>query len=347
MYFSKSAYFTQEPFKDNQAPVSIIVCAKNEAENLTALVPLLIAQNHPDFEIILINHASIDDTSTIIEEFTLQYAHVQMVNVVNNETFWANKKYALTLGIKKAKNDHLVFIDADCRPASNDWLQLMSRPLQGTTSIVLGYGGYEKVEKSFLNALIRFETTLTAMQYLGYALRGNPYMGVGRNLAYTAKQFYDVSGFMSHMKVMSGDDDLFVNEAATSENTAVQLDPESFTMSKAKTTWSQWWTQKKRHISTARYYKKRHKLSLGLFFVSQILFIILSILGLLLGQSWELILALILIRYLFVMMVMGRGLSRFRESDLTPLLPLLELLLLGSQMALFFSNTNSQPKRWK
>ncbi|WP_194851047.1 glycosyltransferase [Nonlabens antarcticus] len=346
-YFSKVTSYKLENPKLNNTPVSVIVCAKNEAENLKQLVPQLLNQNHPDFEIILINDASIDDTQYVIEAFEIQHHNIHMVQVVNNEAFWGNKKYALTLGIKKAKNEHLVFIDADCRPATSEWLQLISTSLSPTVSIVLGYGGYEKISKSFLNAMIRFETVFSGMQYLGYALRGNPYMGVGRNLAYTSKQFYDVSGFMSHMRVMGGDDDLFVNEAATSQNTMVALDTDSFTTSKAKKTWSEWWTQKKRHVSTAKRYKRKHKIALGAFFTSQFLFLILAIAGFIFGLHWESIFALVLLRYTIVMIVVGRGLSRFRESELIPFIPVLELVLISCQLGLFFSNTSSEPKRWK
>lgn len=347
LYFSKVNTSKIKPATQGNTPVSIIVCAKNEAENLRELVPLLITQDYPHFEIILVNDASTDDTMVVINEFVSQYRHVKAVDVINNETFWGNKKYALTLGIKTAVNDHLLFIDADCRPASPKWLTGMSGPVHDQTTIVLGYGGYEKVPKSLLNALIRYETALTAMQYLGYALRGNPYMGVGRNLAYTAKQFYDVNGFMSHMRIMGGDDDLFVNEAATAHNTAVALDPESFTISKPKETWSSWWIQKKRHVNTAKRYKKKHKMALGGFFLSQFLFLILAVLGFVFGTYWETILALVILRYVMVMVVMGGGLSRFRESELTPLIPLLEWILIFCQMGLFFSNTSREPKRWK
>lgn len=347
IYFSKIVSYQSENLKANASPVSVIVCAKNEEENLTELIPLLLSQNHPDFEIILINDASVDDTRFVIDGFVSQYPNVTMVDVVNNETFWANKKYALTLGIKKARNEHFVFIDADCRPASNNWLKMISAPLKNNTSIVLGYGGYAKIQKSALNALIRFETVLTAMQYLGYALRGNPYMGVGRNLAYTSKQFYDNSGFISHMRVMGGDDDLFVNEAATAQNNAVVIDPASFTISTPKKSWSEWWIQKKRHVSTAKLYKKKHKLALGTFFLSQFLFLIVAVLGFIFGLQWIAILLLVILRYVIVMVVVGRGLSRFRESDLIPFIPLLELQLISCQLALFFSNTNSEPKRWK
>ena len=215
------------------------------------------------------------------------------------------------------------------------------------TTIALGYGSYSKLNNSLLNAVIRYETVFAAMQYLGYALRGNPYMGVGRNLAYTTKQFYDINGYMGHMKIMGGDDDLFVNEAATGKNTAVVLDPEAFTVSEPKREWKDWWIQKKRHINTAKHYKLKHKLTLGLFFLSQVLFLIFMILGFAFGLQWQAILSLVLLRYIIVMIFVGKGLSRFRESELIPFIPFLELVLIFCQLGLFVSNKSSQPKRWK
>lgn len=327
-------------------PVSVIVCSKNEQENLKVLVPKLLEQDHPNFEIILVNDASHDDTKEVIEFFMEQDRRVKMVDVVNIESFWGNKKYALTLGIKKAVNDQLVFIDADCTPDSNRWLSIMSSYLKEEKSIVLGYGGYQKITGSLLNKLIRFETGITAIQYFSYAMHGNPYMGVGRNLAYTARQFYEVSGFMSHIKIMGGDDDLFVNQAATSKNTTVSLNEASFTTSQPKTSWSEWWKQKKRHIHTSNYYKKSHRFLLGLFFVSQLAFILAAILALIFSASWIFILGIILLRYLVFWIVVGKGLIRFRESDLIPILPFLEILLIGSQLSLYISNQIHRPKQW-
>ncbi|PQJ30859.1 glycosyl transferase family 2 [Nonlabens arenilitoris] len=339
-------YKTTQQVKSQDA-VSIIVCSKNEQENLKTLVPLLLQQNHPNFEIILINDASIDNTLEVIEEFQAIDDRVKKVDVVNNESFWGNKKYALTLGIKKAINDKLIFIDADCKPASNSWLQIMADGFAENKSIILGYGAYEKKKYSILNALIRYETGITAIQYMSYALHGNPYMGVGRNLAYTSKQFYDVSGFIDHMKVLGGDDDLFVNQAATKDNTTVIIEPDAFTISKPKNTWSNWWTQKRRHINTASHYKAKHKFLLSLYFISQIGFLTAAILGFIIGMNWMFILGLVLLRYLIVWLVIGKGLSRFRESDIIPFIPLLEIILIFTQLGLFLANAGKQPKRWK
>src|SRR5690606_20033884 len=171
-------------------PVSVIICAKNEAENLQKNIPHILAQNYPDFELVLINDASSDETLDVIKSFAEQDPRVKYVDVVNNEAFWANKKYSLTLGIKKAKNNYLLFADADCRPDSANWIQEMAGRFTNKKELILGYSPYES-KPSLLNLLIRFETVMTAIQYFSFAKTGSPYMGVGRNLAYTNKLFYD------------------------------------------------------------------------------------------------------------------------------------------------------------
>ncbi|MGB3590464.1 MAG: glycosyltransferase [Nonlabens sp.] len=327
--------------------VSIIVCAKNEATNLKRLLPALLGQDHQNFEVIVINDCSSDGTLDIIDGFTAIDPRVKMVNVIPNENFWGNKKYALTLGIKKAQHSHLLFIDADCEPGSSSWASIMSGEFTWDRSIVLGYSGYQKTP-GLLNALIRFETGMTAMQYLNYALLGNPYMGVGRNLAYTTSEFYAVRGFQDHLHIMGGDDDLFINKVAKKSNTRININPKAFTYSQAKQSWNSWWIQKRRHINTAHHYKSKDKFLLGLFHASQI-----TILSALLLLPWLsnpllwLMTAIIILRYVISWTSVGLSLSRFRESGLIPLYPLLEIILILTQLGLLVSNILSKPKRWK
>ncbi len=153
-------------------------------------------------------------------------------------------------------------------------------------TIVLGYGAYEKVKNSFLNKLIRFETMIAATQYFSWAKIGKPYMGVGRNLAYKRDEFFKVRGFQDHMKIRSGDDDLFINQAATKHNTAILYTPKSFTLSEPKKTFKTWFYQKRRHTTTAKYYKGFDKFQLGLFFFSQFWFLILAIILLAFQFEW-------------------------------------------------------------
>lgn len=346
LLFSKFAFMDSAPKSNFETqPVSLIVCAKNEAENLKKHIPLWLAQDYPNFDLILINDASIDDTLEVIQSFAEKDNRIQVVNVKNNEAFWANKKYALTLGIKRSKHKRLVFTDADCYPASNQWLTTMVNNFSDEKELILGYGAYKK-EKGFLNKLIRFETLMTAVQYFSYAKIGSPYMGVGRNLAYTSDLYYAVNGFMSHIKVPSGDDDLFVNEAATAKNVAISTTPNSFTYSIPKTSRKAWFTQKRRHYSTAKLYKLKHRLSLGIYYIFNFLFWPLAVF-ILLGDFWQIGLAIILLRLLIQYIIIGKAAKKLKEQDLVPFLPFFEIFLIFIQLSIFISNVGEKNSRWK
>ena len=345
--FGKFAFAKAQKTTAKRLSISVIVCAKNEEENVANFIPLLAEQNYPDFEIVLIDDASSDGTLDLFEEFEKQYPNVRLVKVENNEAFWGNKKYALTLGIKAAKNEYLLFTDADCYPTSKDWITAMSSQFTMQKTIVLGYGGYEKIAKSFLNKLIRFETLLTAIQYFSWAKAGQPYMGVGRNLAYKKEEFFNVNGFINHIQVRSGDDDLFINEAATAKNTTIAYTPESFTYSKPKTKYKNWIAQKRRHVSTANYYNTLDKVQLGLFYLTQLLFIVLPIILLSFQFRWILVLSLIVIRYLAVWIVIGFSAGKLKENDLKYWFPVVELALIFTQINIFITNTFSKPVHWK
>ncbi|MGJ5643531.1 glycosyltransferase [Formosa sp. S-31] len=341
------AFLSPQNQHSNTIPVSVIVCAKNEAENLKAFLPAILNQDYPNYQVVLINDASHDDTLEVIEHYAELYPKIKIVNVKNTEAFWANKKYALTLGIKAAKHNHLLFTDADCKPVSSSWISEMSAQFNGNTAIVLGYGAYAKIKKSFLNKLIRFETVLTASQYFSYAKLGMPYMGVGRNLAYTKPLFFEANGFISHMNVRSGDDDLFVNQMATSKNTAICHAPDSFTESLPKQSYKAWINQKRRHVTTAKHYKAYQKFILGAFYTTQLLFWILALTLITLLYNWPVVTALIAIRIFTQWIVLGKTAKKLKENDLIYIIPLLEVFLIVSQLTIFISNSISKPNSWK
>ncbi len=344
-YFSFAS--AKESPSNSTPPVSVIICAKNEAENLRNFIPVILDQNYPNFEVILVNDASFDDTLEVMEYFKKIDSRVQLVDVQNNEAFWGKKKYALTLGIKKAKNATLLFTDADCKPESNMWISEMASNFEQNKSIVLGYGGYSKSKGSFLNKLIRYETLLTAIQYFSFAKWGIPYMGVGRNLAYTSEEFYNQNGFATHLHIRSGDDDLFVNQAGTSENTAITFNRSSITRSIPKTTFTTWILQKRRHISTAKFYKKKHKFLLASFYFSQIGFWILLATLLVLQIHWPIVLGIVALRLLIQYTVYYKSAKKLDEMDLLWLIPFLELFLIFTQLSIFSMNVFSKPNTWK
>jgi glycosyltransferase involved in cell wall biosynthesis len=345
--FGQFSFVKAKKNNPKKIPISVIVCAKNEAENVSRFIPLLAQQNYPDFEIVLIDDASNDATLDIFEAFEKQYSNVRLVKVANNETFWGNKKFALTLGIKAATKEYLLFTDADCYPISTNWISEMSSHFTLHKTIVLGYGAYEKIPNSFLNKIIRFETLLTAVTYFSWARIGQPYMGIGRNMAYKKEEFFNVNGFIDHIKIRSGDDDLFINQAATSKNSTICYAPESFTYSEPKTTFSDWFTQKRRHVSTANYYKRFDKMQLGLFFLTQLLTLILPIILLASQFQWIIVASLVVFRYLFSWISLGFGAAKLNEKDVMFWFPIIEIVLIFTQLNIFITNLFSKPVYWK
>ncbi|WP_299670919.1 glycosyltransferase [uncultured Polaribacter sp.] len=328
-----------------EIPISVIICAKNESDNLQQFLPSILEQDYKDFEVVLINDASSDETLQIMKNFKEKFSNIKIIDVENIEAFWGNKKYALTLGIKAAKHEHLLFTDADCKPVSKHWISEMSQSFSSEKTIVLGYGKYQE-KKNFVNLFVRFETLLTAIQYFNYAKLGAPYMAVGRNLAYTKSEFFKVKGFINHIKLKSGDDDLFIQETATKENTTMCISENSFTSSLAPETFKEWFRQKRRHISTAKYYKFQHQLFLAFFFISKFFFLLLGVLLFLLC-SWKIILPIVLSYYIVQFVVVGISAKKLQEPQVIYLLPFLEIGLLLFQFSIFITNLISKPNHWK
>lgn len=248
-------------------PVSVVVCAHDELENLQQLVPLLLNQDHPDFEVIIVNDRSNDDTHDWLLAETKKHARLRMVHVPQIPEHVNGKKYGITLGIRAASHEWMVFTDADCRPASSQWLRTMSNAFHEKTQIILGYSSYKK-EPGFLNLFIRFETLITALQYIGFAKLNMPYMGVGRNLAYRKSLFMQAKGFGSLLPLTGGDDDLFVNQHATGVNTETMVNKAAIVYSIPQKTVGDFLNQKIRHLSAGKRYRLKHKLLLGIFMVS-------------------------------------------------------------------------------
>jgi len=251
--------------------VSILVCAWNEKENLRELLPLLDSHDYPNFEVVVLDDRSWDGTKAYLEEAEQTLGHLRSIRIDREHEHVTPKKYALTIGIRQATHEIVLLTDADCRPASDQWLAGMAAHLEDPAKqIVLGVSPYTR-QPGWLNRLIRYETLMTAVQYLSLALAGRPYMGVGRNLMYRRSLFLANKGFYSHIRVLGGDDDLFINEVGTADNVAVCIHPETFTYSAPKTTFAAWRHQKGRHLSVSQYYKPGNKLRLGLFSGSLIL----------------------------------------------------------------------------
>jgi biofilm PGA synthesis N-glycosyltransferase PgaC len=323
----KFAFYKSQPsYKSEQEPVSIIVAARNEHDNLQRFLPGILNQDYPEYEVVVVNHCSWDNSQQYLEELQTRYKHLKISQLIEQEKYPTGKKFALTIGIKAAKYDVLLFTDADCEPASDQWLKLMQSRFTGNKEIVLGHSPFYK-KKGLLNLYARFETFITSLFYFSFALAGNAFMGVGRNMAYRKEVFFRHKGFASHQHIMSGDDDLFVNEAATPYNVAIEFSPESFVLTEPKTTFESWARQKSRHMTTGKYYKASHQRALGIYYASLFLFYGALVAALCVDlNTWPVVAGIYLLRLITQVIVYYNAAVKLRCTRMMWALPLLDVL---------------------
>lgn len=325
-------------------PISIIVCAKNELENLKSNLPLILKQNYHTFEVIVVNDQSIDGTSFFLEDLAKKNKHLVVVDIDSFVTHSPGKKFALTLGIKTAKFEHLLLTDADCAPSSKSWAGRMVSNFNHA-DIVLGYGSYEK-KRGLLNKIIRFDTFNVAQQYLSFALARQTYMGVGRNLAYKKSLFFKNKGFASHIHVASGDDDLFIQEISRDKKVAIEVSEHAHTISDVTQDWKDWIYQKRRHLSTAPYYRYRFKILLGIYPLSQLLFLLSLALLFICKIDVIYLVLLLVIKLVFSYLINYKIMKHLNIFDLYWAHPLYELLHLFIQGNFVLLNLIKKPKKW-
>jgi biofilm PGA synthesis N-glycosyltransferase PgaC len=324
-HVSLSKYRVEDELPEVNIPISVIISARNESKNLTEYLPYILEQNYPDFEVVVVNDCSSDNSDEVLEDFQRQYPRLKIVTITEHARFKTGKKFALTLGIKAAKNEHLLFTDADCKPESTNWITRMAAHFTGDIQLVLGFSPYYRTS-GFLNSLIRFETIKTAINYLSAALNGDPYMGIGRNMAYTKTLFFSNKGFAAHMHVLSGDDDLFVNQNGTAANTAIEIHPETFMYTEAKSSFSALYRQKKRHMGVGKLYKNRHRRLLSFDALSGFFLYILFIISLAANIEPLLALGLFAFRLILQVIIYRKSFAKLNGASQLWYLPLLDFV---------------------
>ncbi len=339
-------------FTTSLEPVSVVICARDEEQNLRQFLPLFLEQDYPEFEVIVVNDGSTDGTEDYLSLMRKSYPNLRTSFVPNGTANISTKKLAITIGIKAAKHELILLSDADCMPEGKDWIQKMARNFMPSVEFVLGYGGYLR-KRGLLNKIIKFDTLFTAIQYLGMAQNRFPYMGVGRNLAYRKSTFFNKKGFAGLLHLQSGDDDLFVNHSATAENTRIEVDKSSTTWSEPKLTIKQWYVQKERHLSVSGNYKSTSKVKLLLEPFSRALFYATTIAIFVWGGinlNWLLIgltALLFLIRYFIQLQTINKTAKILGERKFYFLILLLDIFLPLFTLYLLIFGKKNKKIRWK
>jgi glycosyltransferase involved in cell wall biosynthesis len=348
LWFYLAPNFYMPVNNNGKEPVSVIICARNEAENLRNFLPSVLKQDYASYEVIVVNDCSEDSSDDVLGQLLMQFSHLRISSINKDPKFAHNKKFAQFIGIKAAMNEILIFTDADCEPVSDKWLSFMTSNFDNNTEIVLGYGGYLN-KAGLLNKYIRFDSMFIAMQYTGMALRGIPYMGVGRNLAYRRSLFFRNKGFGTYNHIISGDDDLFVNSVASKANTKVEFREGSHTRSVPSSSFIEFIKQKQRHFTTAKFYKTGHKLLLFLEPFTRMLFYIMFAILVSSLYLWTIAIGIFGFRLIGQIVVLALVQKRFNEKRLLFFTLIFDIFSPVINGILYFSSFRIRPERntWK
>ncbi|MDR1006525.1 MAG: glycosyltransferase [Bacteroidales bacterium] len=326
--------------------ISVVLVTKDEQDNLKDRLPMIMEQQYPNFEVVVVNNASCDDTEYMLKFMRSMYPHLKVVNLYTEApNKFQGKKYPLSLGIKSAKNDYILLTNANCIPNSYLWINNMVEGLTQKKTTVLGFNLYER-KKTLLNNFIQYDSLNNALNYEGMALLGNPYKATGDNLIISRKQFFDTGGFIPLYNISCGDMELYVNRTAKKKDTSVVLDEDAFVRTQAPQSFSAWRRQKKRKIKTAYHYKFSDKLLVSILPLTSFLFYAALVLLFILGMPWEWILGAVLLKFIVHSLFFFKGSSVLMKNKLCIFAPLFEIFFLIFNTIIGFNVLFSKKDRW-
>jgi glycosyltransferase involved in cell wall biosynthesis len=314
-------------------PISVIVYARNHAAYLENNIPEWLSQEDAAFELVLVNDCSWDDTEDLLRSLAVTYPQVKIVNVPIDDRFRRTKKYALTLGIKAAQYEQILFIEADYLPRSKKWIAQMQANFTENTELVLGYAPFP-AGATFSTLLSRFDHFMTALYSLSFAIKGKAFSGYGQNIAFTKTTFFAGKGYASHMHLTYGETDFFINQHATRKNTRVEINPASHVLTDKKQSYAQFVKDKFTRMDTQKLFTLGNRLRLHVGVYTAVLFYLISVGLLILGFSWPVVLAIYLFRLLLQYAVYFKIAKRLKHPNIQWAMPILEPIYLLQSMAL-------------
>lgn len=325
-FFKENKLTTDEKQKYTPS-VSVVMCVKDDAYNLEKKLPIILEQEYPNFEVVVVNDASKDETEYVLRVLQEIYPNLNVVNLYNNVNGFLGKKYPLSLGIKSAKNEIILLTESDTMPLNYNWITTMVKGFKQKKDIVLGFTNFEQ-KPTFLNTLMHYENLTSAMNYLGNAMLNNPFMGQGRNMAYKREFFFETGGFISQYNISVGEDDLFINKNANSKNTSVIINKESINLASPKEKREEWVIQKKKHFKSMYHFKLKDKIISTLMPFATLLIYVLVALSIVFQFPWQYAILPLVLKYTFQIIVYYKSSKTLATKQVAFLSPLLEVLFL-------------------
>ena len=124
----------------NERRFSIIMTAYDQAYELKENLPVFLSQQYePGYEVVVVDESSTDETADLLKLLKNDYPNLYTTFLPKSEGYALSKKQAYNIGVKAAKNDWLIFANANHPPVGDDVLQAISDSIDTTADLTLGY----------------------------------------------------------------------------------------------------------------------------------------------------------------------------------------------------------------
>ncbi len=320
---------------------SIIIAAKNEEENLPALINSLNGLNYPKekFEIVMVDDNSSDNTFNTAKKLTINFENFTVYKVKEKKLL--GKKGALTFGISKAKNPYIMITDADCLP-NPDWLNIYSGAFSKGYDFIFGISPF-KQNNFLVNKISCFENLRNSILTFAASKLGIPYSASARNFGFRKSAFQKIDGYKNTVETLSGDDDLLLREAVKNGfKIGAIISKDALVISSAKNAFKEYFIQKSRHTKTSLHYLLRHKIFLGVWHIINIFFLVSIFLSFINSVFIWLFILKILIDTTVILMVQKKFNYKFKFFEIVYLQIFYELFLIVNFLGAIF-----RKEQWK
>lgn len=214
---------------NNKQGVSVIIVTNNSADALKTGLLQILEQDYPLFEVVVVNENSTDDTEFVLYVLKKNYSNLTVINLGRNDNNFESYKFSLSIGIRSAKYSYCLLTNVSCTPQGYNWLDKMMEPVNNNNQckIVTGMVSREKSKYGLLNAIVRYDESLSCVNLISYTNLGNAYTSCGMNMIYEKDFFISHGGFIAQYTKMCSQEDYFVHRFSNKKNTATVVDNEA------------------------------------------------------------------------------------------------------------------------
>lgn len=243
--------------EESSEGISVITVGRNAIDDLRSLIPSVIAQKYPRFELIVVDDRSFDNTAVFLKSIQRNYPSVlKVVTIPEDTTYpWPGKKFAITMGVKAAQYERIVLLDTSALPLSENWLSDVASAFgRKGADMVLGYNFYKKGQRA-VSSFFAASSFLFSSDAMAWARIGLPFKGEGSNFGFTRTMFFSGSGYMNNMRIPAGEADFLLGDYSGGTNVSVMVSRHSFVQCGSVDTMRQWLDKAVSGYASFRCYK--------------------------------------------------------------------------------------------